>query len=100
MEEDYIVRNQVEMPDDFVAIQKGKKLREKGYELHWHPIWGHSVKIPSGEQLCETEMKVRYGDSKDRNFKKELREALEYLVICEEVLMKTSEVSRGFKLGV
>jgi len=96
---DYLSREQIKIPNKFVARQIGRELREEGYKLHSHPTWGHSIKIPSGEQLTETEMIVRYGGSDNEKFKKELEKALEYLVICEKILMKTSEVSRGFRLG-
>jgi len=78
------------------AIKKGRALREKGFMLHCHPILGKSVSIPSGEQFDNTRLNVRYSmvDNKD-----ELEEAKEYLVLCEEFLMRTSEVDRGYRLG-
>ena len=78
------------------AIRRGRELREEGFGLNWHPTWGHSVSIPSGEVFSETRLNVRYGmvDNKD-----ELEKAKEYLAICEEFLMQTSEANRGYRLG-
>ena len=72
-------------------IARGKELRDKGYKIHHHPIWQDSVEIPSGEQLDETQIKVRYGDGSIDN--KVFEEAFEYLILCKEKLCKI----RGLK---
>ena len=67
---------------------RGRELRERGYKLHWHMIWGYSVEIPSSrEQLNETQMKVRYDNS---NNQPEFEDAFEYLILCRERLCKLS----------
>jgi hypothetical protein len=78
------------------AIERGRVLREKGFGFHWHPIWGHSVSIPSGEDFSDTRLKVRYSMVDNKG---ELEEANEYLVLCEKFLMKESDASRGYRLA-
>ena len=79
-----------EVLDEVEVIQRGKALRDKGYRLHWHPINGHSVEIPSGEQLRETQINVMY---RDTEHKEEFQNALRYLVLCETRLCKISGLS-------
>ena len=77
------------------AIEKGRALREKGLGFHCHPIWGNSVSISSGEQFDNTKLNVRYAMVKNTS---ELDEAKKYLVLCEEFLIKESDISRGYGL--
>jgi|GEM_PF-5622733 len=78
------------------AIKRGRKLRDAGFGYHWHQFWGSSVSIPAGEQFSDTRLNVRYGMA---DSKKVLEDAKEYLVLCEEFLVHTSEATRGFRLA-
>ncbi|MCK4649955.1 hypothetical protein KAT36_01860 [Candidatus Pacearchaeota archaeon] len=84
----------IKFANDAEINSRGKELRKEGYKLHWHPIWGHSVEIPSGEHLYETQIKVRYHNS---NNKRELENAFEYLTLCKETLCKINGLE--FKLS-
>lgn len=70
-------------------IERGKELREEGYKLHHHMIYGHSVEIPSGEVLNRTQMTVRYADAPN---KEEFEKASEYLILCGEKLVKINNL--------
>lgn len=85
--EDYLSRDQIKVPNELVSRKIGAELREAGFKYILHRTWGYSVTIPStGEQLTERAMSARYHDSDNPEYKKEIKKALEYFVICEKVL--------------
>ena len=88
--------NRVEVMSQEEAIARGESLREEGYRINHHPIWGSSVAIPSGEQLSDVQIAVRHGDGSmdDSIFKK----AFEYLILYKEKLSKISG-GVGFSLS-